>query len=451
MKALELWILGYLLNSLWQAPLVLLAAWVAAQMARTIGPRSEHRVWVGALVATAVLPMCSFHWSRLWQEALAFLGSWRSGTGTAGTRVTFGPGTVSGDGVLRLSPELLAGIAAIYGCTMLYFLGRLAWGLWKTHALCRSAVPLAPMSAEKIHHCGRAFGIDAVQVAVSPAIPGPMTVGIQRKILLLPSAFVENVAENDLDTVLAHESAHMRRGDFAKNLFYRLFSLPVAYHPAMWMTCSRLAGTREMVCDAMAAESAIGRESYARSLLRLAAMLSDRKPALSLHAIGIFDANIFERRVMSLTQKHAEVRGARRLVIAIACGVVALVTCASALALRMNVSEPAAQSQPTMAPKKITKKIMVSPGVMAGNKISGSVPVYPEEAKKAKISGTVVLYLTIDKEGVPTDIRVKESPSPMLDTSAVDAVRDWRWKPYLLNGDPVEVETEVNVTYSLKP
>jgi TonB family protein len=448
MKTFELWVLGYLLNSLWQVPLVFLAAWVAARMARGMGPRAEHRVWVGALIAETILPMCSFHWSSVWQPIWAFLGSWRSGSGTGEIRVLLGPGTVSGSGALHLPTEVLAGVIAIYGCTLLYFAGRLGWGLWKTYVLCRSAKPLAPVSVSKISSRGSAFGIDAMQVAVSPEIPGPMTVGIQRRVLLLPPAFLEGVTENDLDTVLAHESAHMRRQDFAKNLLYRLFSLPVAYHPATWLTCSRLAGTREMVCDAMAAASSTGRESYARSLLRLATMMSDRKPAMSLHAIGIFDANIFERRVMSLTQKHAEIKGVRRLVIAVACGAVALVTCASALTLRMNVSDPAAQSLP---PQKRPEKIMVSAGVMAGNKISGNVPKYPEEAKKAKISGTVVLDLTIDKEGVPTDIRVKESPSPMLDTSAVDAVSTWRYKPFLLNGDPIEVETEVNVTYSLKP
>lgn len=447
MKAFELWVLGYLLNALWQVPLVYFAAWVAARLARPIGARMEHRIWVGALLSEVLLPAFNLRLSSLWQILSGWLGDWRSGGGHAGVQVLIGPAAVHGDGALRMPPEVLAGILAIYGCTLLYFSGRLGWGLWKTHALCNAAKYLAPLSAaaKKVSLHGSTFGIDAAQVAVSSAIAGPMTVGIRRKALLLPLDFLENVSEGDLHTVLAHESAHIRRHDFAKNLIYRVLSLPVAYHPATWKTLSRLAETREMVCDAMAAASATGRESYARSLLRLASMLSDRKPVTALHAIGIFDANIFERRVMSLTQKHAEVKGIRRLVIAVACGAVALVTCASALALRMNVSEPAAQGQPAKTPKQIS----VSAAVIANNKISGSNPIYPELAKKAKISGTVVLAVVISKEGIPIDIRVKESPSPLLDTSAIDAVRDWRYKPFLLNGDPVEVETEVNVIYSL--
>jgi len=71
--------------------------------------------------------------------------------------------------------------------------------------------------------------------------------------------------------------------------------------PLLWLTRARLAETREMVCDDLAAEAVGGREGYARSLLRLARMLSDRKAPRILHAIGILDANIFERRVMYLT------------------------------------------------------------------------------------------------------------------------------------------------------
>ena len=76
---------------------------------------------------------------------------------------------------------------------------------------------------------------------------------------------------------------------------------------------------------------------YARSLLRLATMLAKGTPARTLHAIGIFDANIFERRVMNLTEKRVEIRGTRRFAMAAACVVVGLATRASALALRMEV------------------------------------------------------------------------------------------------------------------
>ncbi len=76
MKALELWVMGYVLNSLWQVPLVFAAAWVAARMLRSAGPRAEHRVWVGALLLEAVVP--AFHCSGVWdfgvREAASAVG-----------------------------------------------------------------------------------------------------------------------------------------------------------------------------------------------------------------------------------------------------------------------------------------------------------------------------------------------------------------------------------------
>jgi protein TonB len=94
------------------------------------------------------------------------------------------------------------------------------------------------------------------------------------------------------------------------------------------------------------------------------------------------------------------------------------------------------------------KKIAVSAGVIAGNKLSGATPTYPAIAKAARIQGTVVLQATISKTGTIENLRVISGP-PMLQSSAMEAVRGWRYKPYLLNGEPVEVETQVNVIFNL--
>jgi protein TonB len=96
----------------------------------------------------------------------------------------------------------------------------------------------------------------------------------------------------------------------------------------------------------------------------------------------------------------------------------------------------------------ILKKISVSTGVMAGNILSKIDPAYPAIAKQARIQGTVILSATISKTGAIENLTVLSGP-PMLAQSALDAVRNWRYKPYLLNGQPVEVQTTVNVTFTL--
>jgi TonB family protein len=438
----ESWLFEYLLNALWQVPLIFAAAWIMARFAHRTGPQIEHRQWVAALFLEVLLPACRPRVAELLQELWAALRMSLAGeAGGGNVRILTGPAHVSGSGLLHLSARTLTAISAIYGCTLLYFIGRLAWGLWKTHLLQRSAQPivLSGPAAQTWARLQASLGANPAHLATASEIAGPITIGISHRLLLLPRGFLETVSTADLDAVLAHECAHMRRHDFAKNLLYAAVSLPVACHPMLWLTRSRIAESREMICDALAAESITGRESYARSLLRLASTLTTRKQPATLHAIGIFDANLFERRIMQLTRNSKDIRGIRLYATVVACALAAGVLCASAMALRVSVAQPiAAGTDPS--------KIHVKSDDLTGTK--KVPPVYPEEAKKAGIQGSVVLNVIISKEGVPENIKVVSGPR-QLQKSAIDAVREWRYQPYLLNGDPVEVETSITVTYSL--
>jgi protein TonB len=101
------------------------------------------------------------------------------------------------------------------------------------------------------------------------------------------------------------------------------------------------------------------------------------------------------------------------------------------------------------APKIATPvRIRVSQGVTEGLSINRVKPVYPPLAKAARIQGQVVLHAIISKNGTIEGLNVI-SGHPMLIQAALDAVRQWRYKPYLLNGEPVEVETVITVNFSL--
>jgi protein TonB len=86
--------------------------------------------------------------------------------------------------------------------------------------------------------------------------------------------------------------------------------------------------------------------------------------------------------------------------------------------------------------------------VMEGNLIRRVQPEYPALAKQARIQGTVVLRAVIDREGIIQDLQVI-SGHPLLVQAALNAVRQWRYRPYYLNDQPVEVETQVTVNFSL--
>jgi periplasmic protein TonB len=92
--------------------------------------------------------------------------------------------------------------------------------------------------------------------------------------------------------------------------------------------------------------------------------------------------------------------------------------------------------------------ITVSSGVMAGSISAKTPPVYPAIARTMRLEGTVVLLATISKNGTIENLRVASGPA-LLQQAAMDAVKTWRYRPYLLNGEPVEVETTVNVVFTL--
>jgi protein TonB len=96
----------------------------------------------------------------------------------------------------------------------------------------------------------------------------------------------------------------------------------------------------------------------------------------------------------------------------------------------------------------VPKKINISSGVASGMLLQKTQPVYPPIAKAARVQGTVVLQAKISKTGSIEDLHVVSGPA-MLQQAALDAVRSWRYRPYLLNNEPVEVETTVNVIFTL--
>jgi TonB family protein len=445
MRSLELWILDYLLNSLWQLPLLFAAGSLAARLLRSAGAAAEHRVWVITLILQSLIPALStLPWE--WLRTLS-LWHWNaSRAGEAQVSVVMGSGT--GIDLHHMPNMLLATIAMVYAVTTAYFATRFLWRATTLSAIRREAValPLTGDAALFWARCARTFEIEDVCLAASSRIFGPVTMGLRRKFLLLPVSIVDVLPDVDLHTVIAHEFAHMQRRDFVKNLLYELLSLPVTYHPLLWLTRARIMESREMVCDRMAA-AMTGRNEYAQSLLRLASLLVAGTLVRTPHAVGIFDANAFERRLMNLTRKHKEMRAVCRVALMTACAALGLATCGSALALGMHAdaASPVNDNSPSKAPKQLT----VSAEKMSRNLLTKAVPTYPPDAKKAKIQGKVVLSVVIGKDGNVESVRALSGPQE-LQQSAIDAVRQWTYKPYLLNGDAVEVKTTINVIYQLE-
>jgi len=106
-----------------------------------------------------------------------------------------------------------------------------------------------------------------------------------------------------------------------------------------------------------------------------------------------------------------------------------------------------AQVVPRVVAKPPAGPVRVSSGTIAGMAISKPDPIYPPIAKAAHVQGAVILHAIISKQGTIENLVIVSGP-PMLANAARDAVMRWRYKPYLLNGEPVEVETSITVNFT---
>jgi TonB family protein len=436
-------LLAYAFNSLWQVPLACIAAALAAFTLRYAGPRAQHCAWVGGLCAGALFPALSmfpaqqFNFGRLFARALH---SHAQGQ----VSIQIGPGAATGG--ISLPPVLLHLLAAAWCALLVYFALRFLWRCARVSALARESTPLHldAEQAASIRRWSSRMGIGPILIAESQRVFAPVALGIRNKTILLPAKLAERLAPLDFDMVIAHELAHIRRNDFLKNLLYELISLPISYHPLAWLIRDRLMETREMVCDEFASQAS-GKPEYVQSLLRLASLLVHGFARPLPYGISVFDARTFERRLMKLTRNSPRIGHVRKAALVALSLVLAAGAGASALALRLSL-DPASlsgDSSPNPGPHSIP------PDVVARNIVSKVQPVYPPDAKKARIQGTVVLDAIIGKTGDVENLKVVSGPQE-LQQSSLDAVRQWKYKPFLLNGEPVEVKSTITVIYSLQ-
>jgi protein TonB len=103
---------------------------------------------------------------------------------------------------------------------------------------------------------------------------------------------------------------------------------------------------------------------------------------------------------------------------------------------------------PVLATTPAPKRIRVPARTAEANLVYDVTPKYPPEAGRARIEGTVVLLAVIGKDGAVEDVRV-EKGLPVLAQAAIEAVKQWRYRPYFLNGEPVEVDSHITINFTL--
>jgi beta-lactamase regulating signal transducer with metallopeptidase domain len=184
------------------------------------------------------------------------------------------PGTPPVQPLSRLLP--LLDVAWLLGVA---FLSTRTIGGWRrVHRLRRSTLSKAPEAVcdNFVRLCERLGITRQVSLCISHHIQGPLAIGIVRSLVILPASALMALSPEQLEAVLAHELAHVRRADYLWNLIQTMVETLLFFHPAVWWLGRRLREQRELCCDDVAVESCADPLVYATALLRLEERRSQR-------------------------------------------------------------------------------------------------------------------------------------------------------------------------------
>ncbi|HTZ57029.1 MAG TPA: M56 family metallopeptidase [Acidobacteriaceae bacterium] len=144
-------------------------------------------------------------------------------------------------------------------------------GWWLVQRLRRGALFQAPevVRASFSRLCQRMGISRAVTLRISERVPGPLTIGVVRSLIIVPASALMSLSPEQLEAVLAHELAHVRRADYFWNLMQTMVETLFFFHPAVWWLGRRLRQERELCCDDIAVQSCADPLIYATALLRM--------------------------------------------------------------------------------------------------------------------------------------------------------------------------------------
>lgn len=423
-----------LYESSWRGAVALGLAYVACQIAKRQPATLRHGIWVSALLTLPLYPVMA---------TLLPPGSLASAGGMV--HRIFAPGTViTVEGMASSSLTTLTLLSVVWLCGVLLMLARWAWGATRLRSIHNRAVPAGnPIWQQVLTESGIAA---PVELKESAEIESPLSWGLWHPAVLLPESARQWSPER-LRTVLRHELAHIARRDSWTQVLTQMMTAAYWFHPLVWLATAQLKREREQACDDRVLALGVKPSVYAQDLLEIATGRTVPLPALGVAESSTLSARI--TAILDQSQRRGQVQ--RPVLIgSILAGILILLPLTTAQAFQ-PAQEREKQEEKKSDESGTPKRIRVGSNVMQAKLVHKVAPAYPAEAKAKGIQGTVILNVLISKEGTVNKIEAQEFPDQSLMESAVEAVRQWRYATTLLNGDAVEVITQVTVNYTLAP
>jgi bla regulator protein BlaR1 len=410
-----------LLDSSWQCALIGLEASVALVALRRAAPQMRYFHACVSLLLCLLWPVVQLI-ARLHGGGLDASGSPVLAGMLSGVAVAEGGGWQA-----FLQAHLnwvVAGWAACAGALGL----RMALGLLWVRRAARSDRSDAHWNA-RLNDMAARFGITReVRLRVVDSIPSPMTAGWWRPVVLVPASLLSGMPPHLLEALLAHELAHVRRGDYLVNLAQNIIETILFYHPVVWWLSHRIRIEREQIADDIAA-----RQLGEPRRLALALSELERLQFSTHHLAQGANGGDLMTRIKRLVRPDAPTSNWKAALPVLAMAAACLAGCAG--------TATSGSSGPEAS-------VMTSKPVAQFN--SCAKPEYTQEAHARRAQGTTSLLFLIDTDGSVAQAKVTDSSGDAsLDEAARAAIAKCRFTPAMAKGKPARAWVPVQYVWSL--
>jgi len=394
--------------------------------------------WQALFAACLLLPVIQ-PWRSLPVETFSL-----NAVGSVRIETTF---AVASEASVNLSlPELLAAVL------VLGVLARLSWlavGFCRLRLYVRKARQLSPLPDAVAETC-RLVGVNP-PINLSSQIGSPVAFGFWKPLILVPYNFCE-MPYDFQKAISCHELWHVRRNDWLFSVLEELAVAMIWFHPAIWWLISRIRLTREQVVDRLVLKTTGERKPYLDALLQVA--LARGRTELTSAPLFLTKHHLTQRVALIVT----EVAMSRtRIAISLAVSLVLLSLTGTVATRAFPLESPRSGTQqvallrqgPETGPgTPAIASLAISTEELSQKLLSRVIPVYPVEAKKEGVQGEVLLAVNVNEKGEVDNIEVLKGPAPLV-LSALDAVKQWKYAPYLKDGVAVPVSSTVTVNFAL--